>query len=87
LILLLAEGASLTTIRHRLQSAAPTIIRWKKRFLQDGLDGFDTFHPGQRAKVLTPALRRPHPGRDSEEAGRSVHALELPQTGGGPGFR
>ena len=57
LILLLAEGASFSAIKQRLQTTAPTIIRWKQRFLQDGLDGLDTFHPGQTASVLTPALR------------------------------
>ena len=57
LILMLAERASFSTIKHRLQTSAPTIIRWKQRFLQSGLDGLDTYHPGQRATVLTPALR------------------------------
>jgi hypothetical protein len=40
-----------------LQTSAPTIIRWKQRFLQFGLDGLDTYHPGQKATLLTPALR------------------------------
>jgi transposase len=57
LILLLAEGASFSAIKQRLQTTAPTIIRWKQRFLRHGLDGLDTFHPGQTASVLTPALR------------------------------
>src|ERR1700751_5349378 len=57
LILMLAEGASFNTIKRRLQTSAPTIIRWKQRFLQSGLDGLDTYHPGQKATVLTPALR------------------------------
>jgi transposase len=57
LILMLAEGASFNTIKRRLQTSAPTIIRWKQRFLQSGLDGLDTYDPGQRATVLTPALR------------------------------
>jgi transposase len=57
LILMLAERASFNTIKHRLQTSAPTIIRWKQRFLQSGLDGLDTYHPGQKATVLTPALR------------------------------
>jgi transposase len=57
LILLLVEGASFSAIQQRLQTTAPTIIRWKQRFLQHGLDGLDTFHPGQTARVLTPALR------------------------------
>src|SRR5215470_10999548 len=57
LILMLAEGLSFTTIKQRLQTTAPTIIRWKERFLAQGTDGLDTFHPGQKPTVLTPALR------------------------------
>jgi transposase len=57
LILLLAEGASFNTIKQRLDTTAPTIIRWKERFLAGGLDGLDTYHPGQKPTVLTPALR------------------------------
>lgn len=57
LILLLAEGLSFNTIKQRLQTTAPTIIRWKARFLARGTDGLDTFHPGQRPSVLTPTLR------------------------------
>src|SRR5438045_8232874 len=54
---MLAEGTPFNTIKPRLQTSAPTIIRWKQRFLQSGLDGLDTYHPGQKATVLTPALR------------------------------
>lgn len=57
LILMLAEGLSFNTIKHRLQTTAPTIIRWKDRFLAQGIDGLDTFHPGQKPTVLTPRLR------------------------------
>src|ERR1035438_2281733 len=57
LILMLADGASFNTIKHQLQPTAPTIIRWKQRFRQHGLEGLDTFHPGQPPSVLTPALR------------------------------
>jgi len=57
LILMLAEGASFNTIKGQLQTSAPTIIRWKHRFLERGLDGLDTYHPGQQATVLTPTLR------------------------------
>lgn len=57
LILMLAEGASFNTIKGQLQTTAPTIIRWKQRFLESELDGLDTYHPGQKATVLTPALR------------------------------
>lgn len=57
LILLLAEGTAFSIIKQRLQTTAPTIVRWKQRFLQHGVDGLDTFHPGQTASVLTPAMR------------------------------
>jgi transposase len=54
LILMLAEGASFKAIKQRLQTTAPTIVRWKQRFLASGLD---TYHPGQTVSVLTPAVR------------------------------
>jgi transposase len=57
LVLMLADGASFKAIKHQLQTTAPTIIRWKQRFRQRGLEGLDTFHPGQQPSVLTPALR------------------------------
>ena len=57
LILMLAEGASFSTIRQRLGTTDPTIIRWKQRFLAADIDGLDTTHPGQPASVLTAKLR------------------------------
>jgi transposase len=57
LILMLAEGASFNTIKRQLRTTAPTISRWKARFLDSGMDGLDTHHPGQSASVLTPTLR------------------------------
>src|SRR5258707_3593363 len=57
LILMLAEGASFNAIKRQLQTTAPTIVRWKQRFRQHGLEGLDTYHPGQTPSVLTPALR------------------------------
>ncbi len=57
LILMLARGASFNTIKQRLRTTAPTISRWKQRFLASGMDGLDTSHPGQSASVLTPKLR------------------------------
>jgi len=57
LILMLAEGVPFAVIKERLQTTAPTISRWKQRFLEEGLEGLDTYHPGQSAVVLTPALR------------------------------
>jgi transposase len=57
LILMLAEGASFSTIKQRLRTTAPTIIGWKQRFVAAGLDGLDTSHPGQPASVLALKLR------------------------------
>src|SRR6267378_2545914 len=57
LILMLAERASFSAIKQRLGTTAPTISRWKQRFLTSGIDGLDTNHPGQTASVLTPKLR------------------------------
>src|SRR5215472_9121026 len=57
LILVLAEGTPYSTIQRQLRTTAPTISRWKMRFLRSGMDGLDTCHPGQSATVLTPALR------------------------------
>src|SRR5271156_2160581 len=54
---MLAEGVPFAVVKERLQTTAPTISRWKQRFLEDGLEGLDTHHPGQSAVVLTPALR------------------------------
>ena len=38
---MLAEGASYSSIKLRLGTTAPTISRWKQRFLAAGLDGLD----------------------------------------------
>jgi len=54
---MMTEGASFHTIKQRLATTAPTINRWKQRFLAAGLDGLDTSHPGQPPSVLTPKLR------------------------------
>lgn len=57
LILMLAAGASYNSIKLCLGTTAPTISRWKQRFLAAGLDGLDTSHPGQKPTVLTARLR------------------------------
>ena len=57
LILMLAEGASYASIKLRLRTTAPTISRWKQRFLAAGVDGLDTAHPGQKPSVLTARMR------------------------------
>jgi transposase len=56
LILMLAEGVPYNSIKLRLGTTAPTISRWKQRFLVAGLDGLDTCHPGQKPTVVTAKL-------------------------------
>lgn len=58
LILLLAEGLPYRTIEERLHTTAPTIARWRSRFVQQRVAGlFETRHPGQQPSVITPALQ------------------------------
>jgi transposase len=71
IILLLADGCSYDAIKSKLDTTAPTISRWKKRFLEQGLDGLETHRPGQpppkltarlRARILNATRRKPRDG-------------------------
>lgn len=57
ILLLLADGLGYAAIKDKLDTTAPTISRWKKRFLDQGLDGLETHRPGQPPSKLTPKLR------------------------------
>jgi transposase len=58
LILLLAEGLPYRTIEERLDTTAPTIARWRARFVQHRVGGLlEIRHPGQKPSVITPALQ------------------------------
>lgn len=58
IILMLGSGRSYAEIRKRLETTAPTISRWKKRFLQDGISGLtEAQRPGRQATVITPKLQ------------------------------
>lgn len=58
MILLLAEGQSYMDIQAVLETTAPTITRWKKRFVAQGIAGlFEIHHPGQKPSVITPKLQ------------------------------
>jgi transposase len=58
MILMLADGESYAAIQERLQTTAPTISRWRKRFLAEGTIGlFEQRHPGQKPTVITPKLQ------------------------------
>jgi len=57
LILALADGWSYSQIKHRLQTTAPTISRWKQRFEQDGIAGLDPRHKGSQPRVANPQVQ------------------------------
>ena len=57
IILMLDEGASYSDIKEKLDTTAPTISLWKRRYREEGLVGLATFHPGQPPQKLTPQLR------------------------------
>ena len=54
LILMLAEGLPYRTIQERLDTTAPTIARWKERFLEHRVGGRWKSTPGQKPVVITP---------------------------------
>ncbi len=53
-ILALAAGASYTKIAERLKTSAPTIARWKRRFVESGLEGLKARYRGKQPQ---PGLR------------------------------
>jgi transposase len=58
MILMLSMGRSYADIQKRLQTTAPTISRWKKRFLCERIDGLrEVRHPGQKPTVITARLQ------------------------------
>jgi len=50
LILMLAEGASFNTIKRRLQTSAPTIIRWKRASSNPDSTGSTPIIPARRPR-------------------------------------
>jgi transposase len=58
MMLLLADGLSYVKIQELLDTTAPTISRWKERFLKHRLPGLmEERHPGQKPSVRTPKLQ------------------------------
>ena len=57
LILMLAAGHSYNEIKRALDTTAPTVSLWKKRFLECRVAGLmGERHPGQKPSVITPKL-------------------------------
>jgi transposase len=58
LILMLADGLPYRTIQERLNTTAPTISRWRDRFVKQRVAGLlEIRHPGQKPSVMTAALQ------------------------------
>lgn len=58
MIVLLADGVAYQKIQDLLDTTAPTIARWKRRFLQHRIAGLmEELHPGQPPSVRTPKLQ------------------------------
>lgn len=58
LVLLLSNGTSYQEIQKLLDTTAPTISRWKDRFVRHRIAGLmEERHPGQKPSVRTPHLQ------------------------------
>jgi transposase len=58
MVLLLADGVAYQKIQDLLDTTAPTIARWKRRFLQHRIAGLmEELHPGRQPSVRTPKLQ------------------------------
>src|ERR1700677_340562 len=67
MILLLADGVAYQKIQDLLDTTAPTISRWKRRFLQHRIAGLmEELHPGQQPSVRTPKLQAKGPAAIKE---------------------
>jgi transposase len=86
ILLLLADGASYGAIKAKLDTTAPTISRWKKRFLAAGLDGLETHRPGQppskltaklRARILSATRRKPADGSTHWSCRKLARELDI----------
>lgn len=71
ILLLLADGLSYQAVADKLDTSTPTVGKWKKRFVEAGLDSLETHRPGQspskltprvRARILNATRRKPHDG-------------------------
>lgn len=57
LILALADGMTYGAIKRSLNTTAPTISRWKQRFEEFGIDGWEPQHKGSRPRTATPTVQ------------------------------
>jgi len=82
LILLLAAGRGYAAVKRELHTTAPTIARWKQRFLEKRIDGLvENRHPECRPTVITPQLQTRVRAPPPAPAQGWRHALVVPETG------
>lgn len=84
---MLSAGRSYAEIRERLQTTAPTISRWKRRFLSERITGLiEIRHPGQKPSVITSTLqarvlnatrRKPKDGSTHWSVRKLAHELNI----------
>lgn len=94
LILMLADGATYEQVRGELGLNTATISKWKKRFLENRIDGLRSQYKGSKPTVLTPQVearilewtRRPPPAGKTQWSTRTlakamgVHYLTVART-------
>ena len=77
IVLLLAEGASARAAGAKLDVSRPTLAKWRRRFLDSGVEGLKSRHPGRapwrltgrvRAVYWQPRAARRRMGRDAGRA-------------------
>ena len=57
IVLLLADGVSARAVETQLDVSRPTIAKWRRRFLEHGVEGLTNRHRGRRPWKLTARLR------------------------------
>ena len=71
IVLLLADGVFARAVETKLEVSRPTIAKWRRRFLEHGVEGLTNRHRGRapwkltarvRARVLAAARRAPRDG-------------------------
>ena len=81
-----AEGEADSAISRRLSVNRNTVILWRKRFVEEGLDGLWDVAPGRGRKPLYEIDKiAAHRGSDPANQTGGDDALELPDDGGATG--
>ena len=57
IVLLLADGVSARAVETKLEVSRPTIAKWRRRFLEHGVEGLTNRHRGRAAWKLTARVR------------------------------